>query len=53
MPGFLCPKWISLFPSAENHFIEINNCLDEGLEILQCFERWSKHEDMKIYIDVL
>jgi hypothetical protein len=21
--------------------------------VLQCFERWSKHPDMKIYVDVL
>ena len=35
------------------HYIEINNCLEEGLEALSNFERWSKHEDMSIYTDVL
>jgi hypothetical protein len=35
------------------HFIEISNCLEEGLEALSNFERWSKHEDMSIYTDVL
>lgn len=53
IPDPLAPAWIKLSPSSENFFIEVSNSLDEGLEVLQSFERWSKHPDMKIYMDAL
>ena len=52
-PGNLAPVWLHISPSAENHYMEIIYALNEGLEVMQCFERWSKHPDMKLYIDVL
>ena len=53
LPEELAPAWLRLVPSSESYFLEISNSLDEGMETLQYFERWSKHPDMKIYMDVL
>lgn len=52
-PEELAPAWLHIKPNAESHYTEIVNSLNEGLEVLQCYERWSKHPDMKLYIDVL
>ena len=52
-PEELAPNWLQISPSSENHYMEIINALNDGLEVLQCFERWSKHPEMKLYIDVL
>ena len=32
---------------------DITNCIIKGLESIQIFERWSKHDEMTAYVNVL
>lgn len=52
-PRSLASTWLRLYPSSETYYMEFINALKEGLKAIQSFERWSKHPDMKLYIDVL
>lgn len=45
--------WIKLEPDAEDFNNQIMSDFQFGLEKIQCFTRWSKHGDLKLYADVL
>jgi len=45
--------WIKLEPEAEDFNNQIMSDFQFGLEKIQCFTRWSKHGDLKLYADVL
>ena len=45
--------WLQLHPTCENFQRQINECFVEGLESLNCFERWSRHEELLPYANAL
>lgn len=45
--------WLKLKPSKEIFFHDIINMISEGLNSLQSFERWSRHDEMTPYVSVL
>lgn len=49
----ICRKWLTMKPSCEEILSEINHSIIEGLSSLKHFKRWSKHEDMEKYVNVL
>jgi len=46
-------KWLTLTPNIEVFQEQISRILNEGMNCLHSFERWSKHLDMKQYSSVL
>lgn len=45
--------WLEVEPSRKQFTILLRECFDEGLECLKNYERWSRHEELKIYVNVL
>jgi dynein heavy chain, axonemal len=45
--------WLKLKPSKELFFHDIITMISEGLNALQSFERWSRHDEMTPYVSVL
>ena len=45
--------WLSINPSVESIFQIIIKCIAEGMNSLQVFERWSKHEELTPFANVL
>lgn len=56
-PRLICPKisrlWLSLRPNLDSFFSDIVRCLGEGMNAIQAFERWSRHDEMTPYVSVL
>ncbi|KAL4487471.1 hypothetical protein ABPG72_006991 [Tetrahymena utriculariae] len=46
-------KWIRISPDRETIISDILRCIAEGTNSIQAFERWSRHDDMTIYVSVL
>ncbi len=40
-------------PSSDEFYLQMMSAINDGLECLQSFERWSRHDDMTKYINVL
>ena len=40
-------------PGLNSFYADIVKCIGEGLNSIQAFERWSKHDDMTQYVSVL
>lgn len=45
--------WLAVEPSKQRFTQLLSECFLEGLECLKNFERWSRHDDLKIYVNVL
>lgn len=45
--------WLVIRPSKAEFISLINNCFNEGLESIQVFERWSKHDELTPYASAL
>lgn len=45
--------WLNIKPSKAEFIALINNCFNEGLESIQVFERWSKHDELTPYASAL
>ena len=45
--------WLELSPTKDAFFGDLMKCINEGLNSLQSFERWSRHDDMTLYANVL
>lgn len=52
IPG-ICKLWIQLKPNLDLFYSDIVRCIGEGLNAIQAFERWSRHDDMTQYVSVL
>ena len=49
----ICHLWIKAEPDGERFAMDITKCLQEGMECLKVFERWSRHPDLDKYEAVL
>jgi dynein heavy chain len=49
----ICKLWINKKPAMTNFLNDIIKCIGEGLNAIQAFERWSRHDDMIQYVSVL
>ena len=49
----LCRLWLKAEPDGDRFSREINKCLQQGMECLKVFERWSRHPDLDKYEAVL
>jgi dynein heavy chain len=49
----ICQLWIKLKPNLDLFYSDIVRCIGEGLNAIQAFERWSRHDDMTQYVSVL
>ena len=48
------PKlWLKANPDGQTFAMSIERCLDDGMECLKVFERWSRHGDLDKYEKVL
>lgn len=45
--------WLQMTPSSSDYIKSVVGCFIEGLECIQNFKRWSKHEDLKPYANAL
>jgi dynein heavy chain len=45
--------WLQLTPGLDDFYQLITNCFNEGLDCIQVFERWSKHDDLTPYANAL
>jgi hypothetical protein len=45
--------WLRLTPTRNEFINLIAECFSEGMESLRTFERWSRHEDLVPYVQVL
>lgn len=45
--------WLKLSPDRETFTRDLMRCVVEGLNSIQAFERWSRHDDMTRYVSVL
>ena len=45
--------WIETSPNKEDFYDQLLVHLSEGMHVLEIFERWSKHQELKQYMDVL
>ena len=45
--------WLSVEPTLDSIFNIVLKCIAEGMNSLQAFERWSKHDEMTPYANVL
>ena len=45
--------WLRLTPTRNEFINLIAECFSEGMESLRTFERWSRHEDLLPYVQVL
>jgi dynein heavy chain len=52
IPG-ICKLWVQVKPNLDLFFQDIVRCIGEGLNAIQAFERWSRHDDMTQYVSVL
>ena len=46
-------RWLFIDPSKDDVMTMIQNTLAQGLEAIQVFERWSKHDDLTPYANAL
>jgi dynein heavy chain, axonemal len=44
---------LKIQPDKDTFFKDIMRCIAEGANSIQAFERWSRHEDMRKYVNVL
>ena len=49
----ICKLWINMKPGLDLFYSDIVRCIGEGLNSIQAFERWSRHDDMTQYVSVL
>ena len=53
----LCPSlykiWLTLQPNPEDFYQGLQKAIQDGFLSLQCFERWSRHDDMTPYVNIL
>lgn len=45
--------WLNLRPNLDAFYSDIVRCLGEGMNAIQAFERWSRHDEMTPYVSVL
>jgi len=45
IPG-ICKLWVQVKPNLDLFFKDIVMCIAEGLNAINAFERWSRHDDM-------
>lgn len=45
--------WLKISPSKEDFSRDLMKCIVDGLNAIQAFERWSRHDDMTRYVSVL
>jgi dynein heavy chain len=45
--------WLKLKPSQDIFFHDLIMLISDGLNCLQSFERWSRHDEMTPYVSVL
>lgn len=51
--GGLSRLWLTLRPNLDAFYSDIVRCLGEGMNAIQAFERWSRHDEMTPYVSVL
>ena len=51
--GGLSRLWLNLRPNLDAFYSDIVRCLGEGMNAIQAFERWSRHDEMTPYVSVL
>lgn len=53
----VCPtlykQWLRLSPSPEEFLLGVEKSVRAGLDALTAFERWSRHEDISQYVNIL
>ncbi len=49
----ICKLWIAMKPNLDMFYSDIVKCIAEGLNSIQAYERWSRHDDMTQYVSVL
>jgi dynein heavy chain len=49
----ICKIWINVRPGLDQFYSDLVRCIGEGLNSIQAFERWSRHDDMTQYFSVL
>lgn len=45
--------WLAVEPDRDQFTGLLNGCFEKGLESMKVYERWSRHEELKIYVNVL
>jgi hypothetical protein len=51
--NFIYMNWLYISPDKRTILMRLNEILNNGLQSLMVFERWSKHDDLSPYADVL
>jgi len=46
-------RWMEISPSSSKIIEDVTACVVNGLDSLVCFERWSRHEEMAVYVNAL
>jgi dynein heavy chain len=46
-------QWMEIQPSSSKIIEDVSLCVTNGLESLLSFERWSRHDEMTAYVNVL
>jgi dynein heavy chain len=49
----LSREWLIISPRDSDFYVELMTTINEGLNTLQSFERWSRHHDISEYVNVL